>query len=91
MEMTANNWEVYIIQTRSGKLYTGITKDIERRFKEHCEQGKGARFFKISEPEKIVFREKQLNRSEATKREFSIKKMSRQQKIELIEHQTYEN
>ena len=30
----ANKWEVYIVQTRSGKLYTGITNNMERRLDE---------------------------------------------------------
>ncbi len=82
--MPADGWEVYMIQTRSGKLYTGISKDVQRRFNEHQKQQNGARFFKLSAPEKIVFREEHVNRSEATKREISIKKMSRQEKLALI-------
>jgi putative endonuclease len=77
-------WEVYIIQTTSGKLYTGITTDLERRFKDHLETKKGARFFNFSNPEKILFRETHPNRSEATKREMGIKKLSRTQKMSLI-------
>jgi len=81
------SWEVYIIQAKSGKLYTGITKDLERRFSEHSKKnGQGARFFRISEPQSIVFRESHLNRSEATKREIAIKKMNRSEKEELIEN-----
>jgi putative endonuclease len=81
------SWEVYIIQAKSGKLYTGITKDLERRFSEHSKKnGKGARFFRISEPESIVFREPHPNRSEATKREIAIKKMNRPEKEDLIKN-----
>ena len=76
-------WEVYIIQTESGKLYTGITTDLDRRLAEHRTGGKGARFFRFSHAEKIVFREPQSNRSEATRREIVIKKMSRKEKLEL--------
>lgn len=77
-------WEVYIIRTKSGKLYTGITTDLDRRFSEHQKGGKGARFFRLSNAESIVYRESHPNRSEATKREMSIKKMTRKQKIDLI-------
>jgi len=77
------NWVVYIIQTGSGKLYTGITTDIERRFSEHRTKKKGARFFHFSSPETIVFQEKHINRSTATKREIEIKKMSRNKKLDL--------
>lgn len=77
-------WVVYIIKTGSGKLYTGITTDLERRFSEHKSNEKGARFFNFSSPESVVFQERHINRSKATKREIEIKKMSRNQKLELI-------
>ena len=69
-------WEVYIIETASGKLYTGITCDMDRRFNDHLNSPKGARFFHFSKPERILFREFHPNRSEASKRESEIKKMS---------------
>lgn len=77
-------WEVYIIQTKAGKLYTGITNDLARRLEEHRTGKKGARFFHFSDPKKILFRESHPNRSEASKREASIKKLSRKEKLALI-------
>jgi putative endonuclease len=73
-----------MIRTESGKLYTGITTDLDRRFADHQKGKKGAKFFRISQAEKIVHREAHPNRSEASKRESQIKKMSLQQKLELI-------
>lgn len=78
-------WEVYIIQDTLGNLYTGITKDLERRFLEHKAGKKGAKFFSFASPEKIVFREKHESRSSALKKEAAIKKMKRQEKLALIE------
>lgn len=77
-------WEVYIIQTKCGKLYTGISNDLEKRFQAHLKHQKGARFFHFSDPDKILYRESFPNRSEATKREIFIKKMSREDKLKLI-------
>ncbi|HSX03665.1 MAG TPA: DNA-3-methyladenine glycosylase I [Rhabdochlamydiaceae bacterium] len=81
-------WEVYIIQTKSGKLYTGITTDLKRRFADHQKGKKGARFFRFSEAEKILFHEPHQSRSQATKREIEIKKMSQKQKLALINQKT---
>ena len=81
---SSKEWEVYIIQTKSGKLYTGITNDLDRRFEAHLKGQKGARFFHFSSPEKIMYREPQPNRSEASKRECAIKKLSRNEKLALI-------
>ena len=79
------NWEVYIIESEAGTLYTGISTDIERRFQEHKSgTGKGARYFHMTSPRRIVFREKHANRSEASRREREIKKMTRAMKQELI-------
>lgn len=82
--MANGNWEVYIIQAKSGKLYTGISNNLAKRFEEHATKRKGARFFRFSDPESIVLREAHPNRSEATKRESAIKKMTRRQKLALI-------
>lgn len=79
-------WTVYIIQAESGKLYTGITKDLTRRFEEHRSgrKGRGARFFGTSLPEKVVYQEICANRSEASKRESAIKRLTREQKLALV-------
>ena len=74
-----------MVRSRSGKLYTGISTDPERRFREHCgEGGKGARFFRGDPAEEIVYREMAENRSEASKREAAIKKLRRSAKDSLI-------
>ena len=82
-------WYVYIIETRCGKLYTGITVDVQRRFQEHCDvysgvSVKGAKFFRGHEPKCLVLVESCASRSEASKREWQIKAMSRQTKKSLL-------
>ncbi len=82
--ISPSKWKVYIIVTTSGKLYTGITKDLSRRFKEHKKKQKGARFFHFSSPEKVVWQKTYPNRSEASKKESAIKKLSHTEKLALI-------
>ena len=77
------NWQVYIIKTNTGKLYTGITTDISRRFTEH-KKNKGAKYFRLESPKEIVFLEAYKNRSEATRRELEIKRFNRSKKLKLI-------
>ncbi|MCY4046185.1 MAG: GIY-YIG nuclease family protein [Cellvibrionales bacterium] len=78
-------WLLYIIETQGSKLYTGITTDVARRFNEHYSDPiKGAKFFRTDKPKKVLYQEAFCNRSEASKREQEIKKMSRKQKILLI-------
>ena len=76
-------WHVYIVQCRDGKLYTGITNDIDRRLKEHNESI-GSRFTRVRNPVKLVYCQKAATRSFALKREAEIKKISRHEKLNLI-------
>ena len=78
------NWFLYIVETENGKLYTGITTDVERRFKEHKGNKKGAKFFRSSTAKKVVYQEQFENRSAASKREAEIKKLTRASKLKLI-------
>ena len=77
-------WIVYIIEAENGNLYTGITTDLNRRFQEHSSKRKRAKFFSISSPKQILFKENYSSRCEASIREAEIKRMSRSQKLELI-------
>lgn len=84
--MKEKDWFVYIIQNEKGYLYTGITTDIERRFNEHAASKKGAKFFRSGAPLDLLFQRKFKNRSEASKFEAEVKKLSRLKKMELITH-----
>ena len=56
--VSESSWFVYMILTRKGRLYTGVSTDPERRFIEHlCDPKKGAKFFRSDSPEKIVYLE----------------------------------
>ncbi|MFC1480398.1 GIY-YIG nuclease family protein [Candidatus Omnitrophota bacterium] len=76
-------WYVYIIRCKGDKLYTGITKDLERRLSEH-NSGEGARFTRSRLPVKLIYRERRPDRSKALKREAEIKNLTREKKIALI-------
>lgn len=79
-------WLVYIIESNRGQLYTGITTDIERRLKEHASGKQGAKFFRQSRPAQIRYLEAHVDRSSASRREAEIKKMNRDQKIDMLEN-----
>ena len=77
-----------MIQCSDHSLYTGITTDVEKRFAQHKNK-KGAKYFFGREPEKIVFLENNHDRSSASRREYELKKLSREKKIQLI--RSYQN
>ncbi|MCB1136234.1 MAG: GIY-YIG nuclease family protein [Chlamydiia bacterium] len=82
--MTDLPWTVYIIEAENGKLYTGITTDLARRLRDHQSGPKGARFFHFAAPKAVVYEERCVNRSDASRRERELKSLSRQEKLELI-------
>jgi len=85
------NWTVYIIRCDDDTLYTGVTTDLERRFREHRDLRCGAKYFNGRKPLEVVYSENNHDRSSACKREAAIKKLSREEKLWLIKrasHQT---
>ena len=83
-ENAGTQWFVYIIKASDDRLYTGITTDVERRFREHSSAVRGARFFRGRQPVAVVYKEKQTDRSAALRREAEIKKLSKLEKLDLI-------
>ena len=74
---------VYILRCCDGTLYTGCAKDIQQRLKTH-QSGKGAKYTRSRLPVELVYSEPAEDRSAALRREAAIKKLTRQQKLELI-------
>ena len=78
-------WYLYLIENKLGQLYTGITTEPKRRIAQHRGELKGgAKALKGKSP--LVFRAvfEVANKSEASKLEYAVKKMSRLQKDNII-------
>lgn len=75
---------VYMLRCRDDRLYTGITTDIERRFREHMAGDRGARFTRSYPPKEVAAVWSCMGRSAASKLEYALKRLSRQQKLRLI-------
>lgn len=78
-----NNY-VYMVCCADGSLYTGWTNDLEKRVRMH-NAGKGAKYTKSRLPVKLVYHEIYEDRIQAMKREAAIKKLTRRDKLKLIE------
>ncbi len=75
---------VYIVQCSDDSLYTGITTDLNRRLEQHNRSRAGAKYTRSRRPVTLVYAKLVGTRSEASKEEYRIKKLSRQQKLKLI-------
>lgn len=80
-------WYVYILKCSDSTLYTGVTTDIERRFREHKEGKTGAKYTRGRFPLEVVYTETCASRSEAQKREAVIKKLTKKEKELLAKSQ----
>lgn len=74
---------VYMLECNDGTLYTGWTNDVEKRFAAH-QSGKGAKYTKVRRPVKLVYVELCEDKSTAMKREYEIKCLKREEKLELV-------
>ena len=82
----SKGWLVYVVETKGGKLYTGITVSLRRRMEQHAgTRTGGAKAFRLDPPARLRYAETAVNRAEATRREMAIKKLRRADKLALIQ------
>ena len=78
-------WFIYILLCNDNSFYCGITKDIKRRLKQHNGIIKGgAKYTRGRRPCKVIYIEKASNRSDASKKEYFFKKLSRKEKEKFL-------
>ena len=75
---------VYMLRCGDGSLYTGWTNDLERRVKAHS-AGRGGKYTRSRLPVELVWHEECVTREEAMSREWHLKRLSREEKLRLIE------
>ncbi len=78
---------VYILECADRTLYTGWTSDIDKRINSHNSSRNGAKYTRSRRPVRLVFSREYSSLSDTLKEEARIKKMSKAQKIQLIEGQ----
>jgi predicted GIY-YIG superfamily endonuclease len=79
----ADRWMLYLLRCRDGSLYAGITIDLARRVAQH-EGGTASRYTRSRRPVALVYRESCASRSDALKREYAVKALTRDAKERLI-------
>ena len=82
--MKSSVYYIYIIRCSNNLLYTGITTNLERRFNEHQNSTKGAKFTRANKPKSIEIVFESPSRSSASKLEYAIKKLPKFKKEALI-------
>ena len=75
---------VYILRCKDDTLYCGWTNDLTKRLAAH-NAGKGAKYTRYRHPVTLVYYETFETKEEAMRREYAIKRMSRGEKLKLME------
>jgi putative endonuclease len=76
---------VYILRCSDGSLYVGTTNHVEKRLIAHNTSQYGARYTKARRPVALVYSENCETRGNALKREHALKKLTRKEKLKLID------
>ena len=74
----------YMLRCVDGSLYTGWTNDLEKRLRAH-NAGRGGKYTRSHRPVELVYSECFASREEAMSREWHLKRLSREEKLKLLE------
>lgn len=74
---------MYILECSDRTLYTGWTNNLQNRLQKH-NQGKGAKYTRSRTPLTLKYFEVFSEKTEAQRREYFVKKLSREEKLKLI-------
>jgi len=81
-------WYIYLVRTVDNSMYAGISTDVDRRFREHCAQGrKTAKYLLAHKPLSLAFSQALGDRSLALKVEYQFKLLSKKDKDRIVDAQ----
>ncbi|MFT4250423.1 MAG: GIY-YIG nuclease family protein [Candidatus Woesearchaeota archaeon] len=78
-----SSWFVYLLLCKDSSVYTGITTDVDRRVSEH-KAGTGSKYVASKGFWKLLFSLQVSSRSEASKVEYAVKQLSRDEKFRFF-------
>lgn len=78
------DWYVYMLECADGTIYTGITNDVAARIEKH-NSGKGAKYTRARLPVVLKAAWNYKTKPEAAKEEYALKKLTRVEKLRMID------
>jgi len=79
----SGHWFLYILRCSDNTFYTGITNDLQRRLDKHND-GRASRYTRGRLPVQLIYHERCRNKSSALKKEYTLKSLTRREKIHYI-------
>lgn len=87
LKQSPPSWFLYLIRTRTGTLYTGITTNVAQRLKAHVEGKQGAKYLRSKGPLELVYQVEIGNKSVAYKAEYRLKRLTKRKKETIVSEQ----
>ena len=75
-----DKWILYVVRCSDGSLYTGVTNNLKRRILEHNYGMRGAKYTRSRRPVEVVYEEGCTSHSDALKKEWAFKKLTKAKK-----------
>jgi len=87
--MSSSDWHIYLVRSADGRLYTGISTDVPRRFAEHsAASGRGARALRGKGPLQLVYHDRVGDRAVALRLEHRLKRLPKAGKESIVAEAT---
>jgi len=77
------SWIVYLLCCSDGKIYTGVSNDLEKRIKAH-NKGNASKFTRARLPVTLLATSREIEKEDAFRLEYRIKRLSREKKLKAI-------
>jgi putative endonuclease len=79
----SGSWLVYLLRCSDGKIYTGVTNDLEKRIAAH-NRGDASRFTRARLPVTLIYASRPMPKTEAFRLEYRIKRLPRARKTAAL-------
>ncbi|MGZ3607080.1 MAG: GIY-YIG nuclease family protein [Syntrophales bacterium] len=77
------SWIVYLLCCSDGKIYTGVTNNLEKRLEAH-NKGNASRFTRARLPVTLLATSRIIEKEDAFRLEYRIKRLSREKKLKAM-------
>ncbi len=91
IDISEKQYIVYLLRCADGSLYCGQTNNIHQRIKDHQSSSRSSKYVRSRLPFTLVYTEQYTSVTEALKREYQIKSLTKKQKEELIKNHLHTN
>jgi len=77
------SWFTYLLRCADGKIYTGVTNDLQKRMAAH-NKGEASKFTRVRLPVILLAVSRAMTKEDAFRLEYAIKHLPREKKVQAL-------